>query len=65
MDVLEQIAGILAIVAGIWLIYPPAAIIIGGLLLAVHGTIAELNRKDEDGTRESDESSRAERNQAA
>lgn len=54
MDVLEQYAGLILLVAGIALVSIPAALIVAGVLLAVHGTLRELNRKDEDGTRESD-----------
>jgi hypothetical protein len=48
VDVLEQFAGAVLIVAGIAWICPPAALIVAGVLLAVHGTLRELSREDED-----------------
>lgn len=51
MDVLIQSVGAVLLVAGVWMIYMPAALIIAGLCLAVIGTLRELG-KDEHGTRE-------------
>ena len=55
MDVLEQGAGVALITAGTWLIAPPIAIILLGIILGVHGALAELKRireKEADGNRE-------------
>ena len=52
MDVLEQYVGVALLVAGIALFSIPVAMIAAGLLLAVHGTLRELKREDDDGTRE-------------
>lgn len=63
MDVLEQYAGFVLIVVGIALISLPVALIVAGLLLAVHGTLRELNRKDDDArTRTTDSGDAAEGN---
>jgi len=66
VDVLEQYVGFVLLVAGVALLSPPIAMIIAGVLLAVHGTLRELNRKDEDGTRTTDSGvGLAERDKAA
>lgn len=54
MDVLEQYAGFVILVAGLALISIPVALIVAGILLAVHGTLRELNRDDDEGTRTTD-----------
>lgn len=58
MDVLEQGAGAVLVTAGLWMIAPPAAIIVLGILLGAHGFLVELrniNEKEQaDGSRESD-----------
>lgn len=48
MDVLEQAVGAAILVVGIALISLPIALIVAGCLLAVHGTLRELSRKDDD-----------------
>jgi hypothetical protein len=63
VDVLEQTAGGVLVFAGLWLWLPPVAIIVAGLMLAMHGFLRELKRINEkesaDGSREPDQSDTA------
>lgn len=56
MDVLEQALGAIFITIGLWLIYPPCAIIAFGLMIALHGVLYEFarirNEEVTDGDRE-------------
>lgn len=64
MDVLEQLAGLVLVTAGLWWIAPPVALIVLGLMLGIHGALAELKQireREADGHRElapSDDSTR-------
>lgn len=58
MDVLEQTAGATLVTAGLWMIAPPVAIIVLGVLIGIHGFLLELKHLREkehvDGSREPD-----------
>jgi uncharacterized membrane protein len=56
VDVLEQIAGALFVTTGLWLIFPPVAIIALGVMIGLHGVLLEMKNMNEkegiDGSRE-------------
>jgi hypothetical protein len=56
MAVLEQLAGIIVVVAGLMLLSIPIAIIAAGIMLVVHGVAREMvNEKEKhDGARDAD-----------